>query len=72
MGVFELEPFDEGTKVLHCVAAATQKVPAVHWSGDSASAIQKLGLEDKVRHISTEAALHWNSRRQKIQVHRNT
>jgi phosphoglycerate kinase len=55
MGVFELEPFDAGTKaVAQAVAAATAKgAKSVIGGGDSASAIQKLGLEDKVSHIST-------------------
>jgi 3-phosphoglycerate kinase len=55
MGVFEHPPFDEGTKaVALAVAKATSKgARSVIGGGDSASAIQKLGLEDKVSHIST-------------------
>jgi 3-phosphoglycerate kinase len=55
MGVFELEPFDEGTKaVALAVAEATGNgARSVIGGGDSASAIQKLGLEDRVSHIST-------------------
>ena len=55
MGVFELAPFDEGTKaVALAVAEATEKgARSVIGGGDSASAIKKLGLEDKVSHIST-------------------
>ena len=55
MGVFELPPFDQGTKaVAIAVAEATEKgARSVIGGGDSASAIQKLGLEDKVSHIST-------------------
>jgi len=55
MGVFELPPFDEGTKaVALAVAEATEKgARSVIGGGDSASAIKKLGLEDKVSHIST-------------------
>ncbi len=55
MGVFEMEPFDEGTKaVAKAVAEATAKgARSVIGGGDSAGAIQKLGLEDKVSHIST-------------------
>ena len=55
MGVFELSPFDQGTKaVAAAVAKATQNgARTVIGGGDSASAIQKLGLEDKVSHIST-------------------
>ncbi len=55
MGVFELEPFDEGTKaVALAVAEATAKgARTIIGGGDSASAIKNLGLEDKVSHIST-------------------
>ncbi len=55
MGVFETAPFDEGTKaVAKAVAEATAKgARSVIGGGDSASAIEKLGLEDKVSHIST-------------------
>jgi 3-phosphoglycerate kinase len=55
MGVFEMPPFDEGTKaVALAVAEATSNgARSVIGGGDSASAIKKLGLEDKVSHIST-------------------
>ena len=55
MGVFEIEPFDEGTKaVALAVAKATENgATSIIGGGDSASAVQKLGLEDKVSHIST-------------------
>jgi phosphoglycerate kinase len=55
MGVFELEPFDEGTKaVARAVAAATEAgARSVVGGGDSASALNKLGLADKISHIST-------------------
>jgi phosphoglycerate kinase len=55
MGVFELPPFDEGTKaVAQAVAKATEKgARSVIGGGDSASAIMSMGLEDKVSHIST-------------------
>jgi phosphoglycerate kinase len=55
MGVFEMPPFDEGTKaVALAVAEATEKgAQSVIGGGDSASAVQKLGLEDKISHIST-------------------
>ena len=55
MGVFELPPFDEGTKaVAQAVAEATEKdARSVIGGGDSASAIMSMGLEDKVSHIST-------------------
>jgi len=55
MGVFEMPPFDEGTKaVALAVADATDKgARSVIGGGDSASALEKLGLVDKVSHIST-------------------
>jgi len=55
MGVFELPPFDEGTKaVAEAVAEATDKgARTVIGGGDSASAVEKLGLQDKITHIST-------------------
>ncbi len=55
MGVFEMEPFDEGTKaVARAVAAATEAgARSVVGGGDSASALNKLGLAGKISHIST-------------------
>jgi len=55
MGVFEMPPFDEGTRaVATAVAEATAKgARSVIGGGDSASAIKQMGLEDKVSHIST-------------------
>ncbi len=55
MGVFELTPFDEGTKaVALAVAEATDKgARSVIGGGDSASAVKKLDLEKKITHIST-------------------
>jgi len=55
MGVFETEPFDEGTKeVAKAVAAATEAgARSVVGGGDSAAALNKLGLAEKISHIST-------------------
>ncbi len=55
MGVFEMEPFDKGTKaVAQAVAKATDNgARSIIGGGDSASAVKKLGLEDKISHIST-------------------
>jgi len=55
MGVFEMEPFDAGTKaVAQAVAAATDNgAKSIIGGGDSASAVTKLGLEDRISHIST-------------------
>ncbi|MHC4636053.1 MAG: phosphoglycerate kinase [Planctomycetota bacterium] len=55
MGVFELQPFDAGTKaVAKAVADATSNgAGSIIGGGDSASAIKQMGLEEKVSHIST-------------------
>jgi 3-phosphoglycerate kinase len=55
MGIFEMPPFDKGTKaVALAVAAATEKgARSIIGGGDSASAVEKLGLADKISHIST-------------------
>jgi 3-phosphoglycerate kinase len=55
MGVFELPPFDEGTKaVALAVGEATDNgARSIIGGGDSASAIEKLNLQDKISHIST-------------------
>lgn len=55
MGVFEMQPFDEGTKaVATAVANATKNgAKSIIGGGDSASAIKKMGLQDQVSHIST-------------------
>jgi phosphoglycerate kinase len=55
MGVFELPPFDEGTKyIAQAVARATKAgAQSIIGGGDSASAVKKLGLENEISHIST-------------------
>ena len=55
MGVFEISPFDQGTKAIaQAVAKATERgAKSVVGGGDSASAIEQLGLQDKITHIST-------------------
>jgi len=55
MGVFEIPPFDQGTKaVAQAVAKATERgAKSVVGGGDSASAIEQLGLQSKISHIST-------------------
>jgi phosphoglycerate kinase len=55
MGVFEIPPFDQGTKAIaQAVARATEKgAKSVVGGGDSASAIEQLGLQNKISHIST-------------------
>jgi phosphoglycerate kinase len=55
MGVFEMPPFDAGTRaVATAVAEATDKgARSVIGGGDSASAIQQMGYARRVSHIST-------------------
>ena len=56
MGVFEKTPFADGTRAIaHAVAYATAENGAVSiiGGGDSAAAIEQLGLAEKVTHVST-------------------
>ncbi len=55
MGVFEIPPFDQGTKAIaQAVAKATGRgAKSIVGGGDSASAIEQLGLQNKISHIST-------------------
>lgn len=52
MGVFEMPPFDEGTRAVAQAIAETD-CTSVIGGGDSAAAITQLGFEDKVTHVST-------------------
>jgi phosphoglycerate kinase len=52
MGVFEMPPFDEGTKAVAQAIADGDNVSIIG-GGDSAAAIQQLGFSDKVSHVST-------------------
>jgi phosphoglycerate kinase len=55
MGVFEMPPFDAGTKaVADAVAEATSKgAVTIIGGGDSAAAVEQLGYADRVSHVST-------------------
>ena len=55
MGVFEMPPFDAGTKaVADAVAEATAKgAVTIIGGGDSAAAVEQLGYADRVSHGST-------------------
>lgn len=52
MGVFEMPPFDEGTKVV-AQAIADTCCTSIIGGGDSAAAIAQLGFDDSVTHVST-------------------
>lgn len=52
MGVFEMPPFDEGTKAV-AQAIAESDALSIIGGGDSAAAIEQLGFADQVSHVST-------------------
>ena len=52
MGVFEMPPFDEGTKRV-AEAIADSDAVSIIGGGDSAAAIEQLGFADRVSHVST-------------------
>ncbi len=52
MGVFEMPPFDAGTKAV-AQAIADSDAVSIIGGGDSAAAIQQMGFADKVSHVST-------------------
>jgi phosphoglycerate kinase len=55
MGMFEEKPFDEGTvAIAEAVADATDAgATSIVGGGDSVSAVNQAGLDDKISHIST-------------------
>ncbi len=52
MGVFEMPPFDEGTKAV-AKAVASSGSTSIIGGGDSAAAIEQLGFAEQVSHVST-------------------
>jgi phosphoglycerate kinase len=52
MGVFELEPFSKGTRTVADALADAHGFTVIG-GGDSAAAIRKFGLADRVDHVST-------------------
>lgn len=52
MGVFEMPPFDQGTRAV-AEAIAAGDATSIIGGGDSAAAITQLGFEDRVTHVST-------------------
>ncbi|WP_335871624.1 phosphoglycerate kinase [Bacillus sp. 2205SS5-2] len=53
MGVFELESYAGGTKAVGQALADSTDTYSVIGGGDSAAAVEKFGLADKMSHIST-------------------
>ncbi len=55
MGMFEVPPFDQGTRaVAEAITRATaQGATTIIGGGDSAAAVEQFGLSDQVSHVST-------------------
>lgn len=53
MGVFEMPPFDSGTRAVAQSIADNRGTTSIIGGGDSAAAIEKFGLADQVSHVST-------------------
>lgn len=53
MGVFEIDLFAQGTKAVAEALAEANDTYSVIGGGDSAAAVEKFGLADKMSHIST-------------------
>jgi phosphoglycerate kinase len=53
MGVFEMDTFAKGTKAVADALAESPNTYSVIGGGDSAAAVEKFGLADKMSHIST-------------------
>ncbi|MCM3567463.1 phosphoglycerate kinase [Neobacillus mesonae] len=53
MGVFEIDKFAQGTKAVAQALADAKDTYSVIGGGDSAAAVEKFGLADKMSHIST-------------------
>ena len=52
VGVFEIDKFANGTKEI-ATAMANSSAVTIIGGGDSAAAVEKIGLEDKMLHVST-------------------
>ena len=52
VGVFEINKFSTGTRAI-AEAMANSKCISIIGGGDSAAAVEKFGLEDKMSHVST-------------------
>ncbi|MBI4558915.1 MAG: phosphoglycerate kinase [Candidatus Hydrogenedentes bacterium] len=53
VGVFEMEQFSKGTRAIAELLASRQDIVSVIGGGDTAAAVNKYGLADKMSHVST-------------------
>jgi phosphoglycerate kinase len=53
MGVFEMEPFSAGTFAIADVLARLDDATTIVGGGDSASAVERAGVAERISHIST-------------------
>ena len=53
MGVFEFPPFARGTNAVAEILAALPNAATIVGGGDSAAAVQKAGLVERISHVST-------------------
>jgi len=53
MGVFEMAPFETGTKEVAIAVGRNNRAVSVIGGGDSVAALKKFGLEDRVTFVST-------------------
>lgn len=53
MGVFEMAPFESGTKEVAIAVGRNNRADSIIGGGDSVAALKKFGLEDRVTFVST-------------------
>jgi phosphoglycerate kinase len=53
MGVFEMKPFEAGTREVAQAVAKNSRAQSIIGGGDSVAALRQFGLEDRVTFVST-------------------